>query len=138
MKLALLPIILGVLCLSSYAKTLNLNDYAVPSDDQDDSVGFQRAIDDLKAAGGGTLIINSGDWNLNSGLNLATYGNYVSYLIQGDKGSTIKVNLNANDNGFYVGNVNQIELRDLVFVGDSTRDYDVGNLFWAANTAKQM
>ena len=139
MKLTLLPmLVLTLFCFSASAKTLNLSDYATPDDGQDDSVGFQRAINDLKEAGGGTLIVNSGEWDLGSRLDLTTYGNYISYLIRGDKGAVIHLALGENGLGIYAGNANQVELRDLVFLGDSTVDYDAQYLYLANYTAKTI
>jgi hypothetical protein len=139
MKLPLLPILVFTLCcLSVPAKTINLVNYATPDDGQDDSVGFQRALNDLKDAGGGTLVVNSGDWDLSTPLDLTTYGNYVSYVIRGDKGAVIRLALRESEGAIYAGNANQVELRDLVFTGDSTVDYDTGYVYLANYTAKTI
>lgn len=86
MKKSLLLTLTLFLAATSMAATVNLKDYATPNDGQDDSAGFQKAVDDLKKAGGGTLLIGEGTWDLSSGVNLVTNGDNVSFLLQGDKG----------------------------------------------------
>lgn len=106
--------------------TVKLSDYAVPDDGENDAVGFQNAVNDLKANKGGTLIVDGGVWNLDSMVNFSTPGNnYISYKVIGDGGSVIKLGLGQSGIGFYAGNTNQITLDNLIFTGDdSTAGYD--------------
>src|SRR5262245_65281309 len=94
------------------AKTVKLADYATPNDNTDDSTGFQRAIQDLESEGG-TLIVDGGTYILNQTVRFQQVGNYVSYRIVGDKGSVLKMGGYPNNEGFVIGNVNQIEFKDL-------------------------
>ncbi len=104
--------------------TLKLSDFTTPDDGLDDSPGFQTAIDQLKLAGGGTILVDTGTWDFSSPLNFTTYGNYVSFRVQGDKGAIIRPHLGAWNVLFYPGNTNQFELDDLIVIGDPAAEYD--------------
>jgi len=126
MKRILLSLFL-FLTFTANGKTVRVADYATPNDGLDDSGDFQLAINNLRNGGGGTLEIGNGTWFLKDGLNLTSATNYVSYLIKGDKGAIIQVDAGQSANIFYAGNVNQLELKDLVFIG-SGETYDVGRI----------
>lgn len=109
------------LALSVSAKTVNLSDYATPDDGQDDSPGFQAAVDDLKSSGGGTIVVNGGEWQLKTTINF-TNSNNLSFKIVGDGGSVIKLLLGGGPNGhvFYAGNINHFVLENLTVTGDGS------------------
>jgi hypothetical protein len=122
---ALIMTILCCICIS--AKTVNLADYTTPSDGQNDSEGFQNAINDLKETGGGTVLITDGRWDLKNGINIV-YSIPVSIRIVGTKTAVLAPHIPSNEALFNVGNLNQFELRDIVFVGDNTSAPDFGSL----------
>lgn len=119
--IATLILLLGSLIIS--AKTVTLSNYCTPDDNTDDAACFQTAINALKANGGGTLIVDEGTWDLQDPILLGDTNNYVSYLIKGDKGSILKIQASQTETIFYGGNTNQVEFRDLIFVG-SSNTYD--------------
>jgi len=127
---ALVITLLFGVCIS--AKTVNLSDYATPNDGQDDAAGFQTAIGDLQAAGGGTLVVTDGKWNLNNTINMVMYPIGISIKIVGSKGAVIQPDLPPDRILFYVGNLNQFEMRDLIFVGDSSASPDLGYLLYSS------
>lgn len=135
MKKILLLLFLFFVASTAQAKTVDIKDYAVPDDGLCDTPGFQTAVDALRVNGGGTLLVSGGTWELSCGdaIRLVDYGNYVSYSIVGAKGSIIRVTAGAGFYGFYAGNVNQLEVRDLTFVG-GTPGVDVQSLLLAAYT----
>ncbi len=113
MKILILTLLLT---LSIAAKTVDVASYATPNDGVDDTAAFQSAINAVKNAGGGTITVSDGTWDINGRLYLS---GYVSYKFDGDKGSIISIDNEAYQT-FNVGNVNQIEFRDLIFIGHPT------------------
>jgi hypothetical protein len=135
MKLAIL--LLLCLCSMAHAKTVHVSDFATPNDNADDTPGFQAAIDKLKLAGGGILVIDDGTWKLLGTVNMVTYGNDISYLIQGDKGAVIQIAGGQSMLAFYIGNANHAEFRDLIFTGSPSQQvYDCQFLILAAYTGR--
>lgn len=135
-KIFLLAIFVVVFTLGANAKTLHLSNYSNGADTVDDTVAFQQAVEDLKQAGGGTLIVDDGTWYLSSMINMSTSQNYVSLRIQGTKGSVIQLSANAWVAGFYAGNVNQIEFVDLIITGKPGVQYDVSYLIYVLYTSQ--
>jgi hypothetical protein len=133
-NLTLLAVFL-VLSVVAEAKTVKLADYATPNDNIDDSTGFQRAIKVLEPEGG-TLIVDGGTYILNQTVRFQQFGNYVSYKILGDKSSVLKMGGYPNNEGFVIGNVNQMEFRDLIFLGDAAVFYDTIYVIYSAYTNK--
>ena len=126
---ALIMTILCCICIS--AKTVNLSDYATPNDGQNDSPGFQNAIDDLKESAGGTIIVTQGRWDLKGQINIL-YSLTASVKIVGSKGAVIEPHLAPHEILFYMGNLNQFEMRDLIFIGDDTSQPDLGYLLYTS------
>jgi polygalacturonase len=116
-------------CICISAKTVNLSDYATPNDGQDDSPGFQDAINDLKESAGGTIVVTEGRWDLKGQINIL-YSLTASVKIVGSKGAVIAPHLAPNQILFYMGNLNQFEMRDLIFVGDGMAQPDLGYLLY--------
>lgn len=135
-KLFLLAIFVLVFTIGASAKTLHLSDYSNGTDMVDDTTAFQQAVDDLKQAGGGTLIVDDGTWYLSSMINMTTNQNYVSLRIQGTKGSVIQFSANPWVVGFYAGNVNQVEFLDLVITGKPGVQYDASYLIFVLYTSQ--
>lgn len=117
------------------AKTVTLSAYATPNDGNNDTTGFQNALDAIRTGGGGTLIVPEGTWELRSQVNMVEYTyNNLSFLIQGEKGAVIRIDGGSSDYMFYGGNLNQMEFRDLIFVGNSSDTYDASYLGFFAYT----
>lgn len=129
-------IIILLLATCALAGTVQISDYATPNDGIDDSVGFQQAIDDLKADGGGTLMLGTGTWDISSRINVLNYHNGQSIVVKGNKESVIHPHQGQSELLFYVGNFNSFEVKDVIFVGDSMADYDVWSLVYSAYTSK--
>lgn len=131
--LAILAVLLFAAA-AAQAKIVKLSDYATPNDGNDDTSGFQSAVTELKSNGGGTLLVGEGTWELRSIITFADYSNYVSYLVQGEKGAILYINGSDTSTIFWGGNTNQIEFKDLIFKGNSSDTYDasyVGHFLYA-------
>ncbi len=96
-----------------------------------DSSGFQNAVDDLP--NGGTILVDGGVWDLQGGINFVT-SNVNSFVIQGDKGAIIRPDMSAAM--FYFGNQNQVDIRDLILVGDGTKAADFDYAFYFSGGAQ--
>lgn len=133
-------ILILLLTVSVSAKTVRVSDYATPDDNLDDSAGFQAAVEVLKANKGGTLEIGGGVWNINSQVNFTTYGNNASYILKGDGGSIIKLNLGQYGTAFYVGNANNFVMEDLTITGTgfTTPNFDSGIVLVSSYTVKTV
>lgn len=100
-----------------YAQT-----YGVVADDGiDDSAAINNAINELKTRGGGKLVLPPGQIIVSQQLYFYTYGNNVSYEIEGD-GTEILVNGNNGSVLFYFGNNNQVDIHGVSFVGRNVYD----------------
>jgi len=127
-------LILLLVVMAAEAKTVKLSDYATPNDGNNDTTGFQNALDAVRTNGGGTVIVPEGTWELRSQLDMIGSNNFVSYLILGEKGAILRIDGGQNDLIFYGGNINQIEFRDLIFVGNTSDTYDASYLGYFAYT----
>lgn len=131
-------LVILLFALSAYAKTVHLSEYATPNDGLNDSAGFQSAVDHLKTAGGGTIIVDDGVWNLNAMVNFVNSDN-LSFKIVSDGGSVIKLGLGGNGYAFYAGNVNHFILENLTFTGDgSVSNFDCEYLLFIAYAQKMI
>lgn len=131
MKIISVLIMTVVFCMCVSAKTVNLADYTTPNDGANDSPGFQSAIDDLKESGGGTVMVTDGRWDFKDSINIL-YSITMSVRIFGTKSAIMAPDLPPNGILFYMGNLNQFEMRDLVFVGDGTSAPDLGHLLYSS------
>jgi hypothetical protein len=136
-------LILAVLTLSVFtaqAKTLRLADYGTPGDNIDDAAGFQTAVDELAASGGGTLVISEGVWDVNQGINLVNPAtNVTSIRITGNKGALIRLALNEEHTFLNIGNGVQAELSGLVVVSKTTGPrYDGGYFLQSLYTGQTI
>jgi hypothetical protein len=130
MKTLFLVLLLAV---SAFSNKVRLSDYATANDGQNDSPGLQRAINDLGKTGGGTLVIDAGEWNLNSPVTFVTYENLNnSFIIEGQKDSFIFPALPAGQALFTAGNQNQIVFKDLIVVGDPSKTFDLDKFIHAS------
>lgn len=121
-------LIILLMAAAAEAKTVKLSDYATPNDGNNDTSGFQSALDAVRTNGGGTVMVPEGTWEIRSQLNLVDYGNYVSYVIQGEKGAILRIDGGSTDLIFYGGNINHMEFRDLIFIGNTSDTYDASYL----------
>jgi hypothetical protein len=116
-----------VFTIAGSANTYKLTNYATPGDGQDDSAGFQAAIDDLISHGGGTLLITEGEWILDHRIDLQTFEQIqTSIVIKGTKGAVIFPFLPNNEILFSAANYNQLTFEDLVVVGNMKIAVDFG------------
>jgi hypothetical protein len=122
-----------ILALSAFCNQVKLSDYTAPNDNLNDSPGLQKAIDEIAAEGGGTLIIDAGRWNLNGPISLVTYKNVNnSFAIKGQKGAVILPSLAGGQVLFNAGNQNQVSFEDLVVIGDSSVAEDLDGFVHAS------
>lgn len=104
---------------------------AIVNDGEDDSVAVQSAIDALLQQGGGTVSFPSGKLNLKRPLMLLPTSSKIGVEIklQGTRGSILEVSPGINNIVFFAGNLNSLNLEDLIIMGkkvsaDSPDFYD--------------
>ena len=136
MKIQIKYIILSILLLCSIAaaKTVNLRDYATPNDGLTDTAGFQQAVNVVLQAGGGTLLVSEGIWDIDATVQLG--GTYSSLILQGDGGSIIRIATNPGFFAFQSGNANSLDVRDLSFIPANTNGtvIDTGAVIVSSHT----
>jgi len=123
---------------AAYGITIKLSDRKViTDDDKDDSIAVQKAVNDLLAAGGGTLEFPGGVIDIRKRIDIipTTY-KPVNINFKGDGGSVIKVSVGANEIAFYCGNLNRLQIDDMVFRGmnvppEDPRFYDAKFVIFA-------
>lgn len=112
---------LVVFTFTTEAKTLRLADFSTPGDSISDAAGFQDAVNQLAAAGGGTLMITEGVWDFDAGINLTNPNdNHVSIRISGNKGAILRLALGPEDTFLNFSNTVQAELSGLVVIPKNT------------------
>jgi hypothetical protein len=136
-------LILTILTLSVFtvqARTVRLADYGTPGDNLDDAAGFQNAVNDLAASGGGTLVIGEGVWDVNQGISLVNEAtNVTSIRISGNKGAIIQLALNEEATFLNIGNGVQAELSGLVVISKPTGPrYDGGYFLQSLYTGQTI
>lgn len=117
----LLILSIAIFILTIQAKTLRLADFGTPGDSISDAAGFQSAVDELAAAGGGTLMITEGIWDFDQGINLSNPNdNHTSIRISGNKGAILRLALGPEDTFLQFSNNVQAELSGLVVIPKNT------------------
>lgn len=95
------------------------------NDGRDDSAIVQKAITDVLAGGGGTVIFPSGVTDINTGIAVAPeYYKPVNLILQGDGGAVIRISVGSKGTAFGFGNLNQLKITNLVFTG---KNVPIGN-----------
>lgn len=136
-------LIIAIFTLSVFtaqARTVRLADYGTPGDDVDDAAGFQSAVNDLAASGGGTLVIGEGVWDVEQGINLVNPStNVTSIRISGNKGAILRLLINQEATFLNIGNGVQVELSGLVVVSKTAGvTYDGGYFLQSAFTGQTI
>jgi hypothetical protein len=132
--------LITVTSLFSQARTVRLDDYGTPDDNQDDSSAFQQAVDDLSGSGGGTLVVSEGTWDVKNTINLVNPAtNITSVRISGNKGAILMLALNEEKTFLYIGNGVQVELFGLIMLPKNMNPvFDAGYILTAAYTGQTM
>lgn len=105
-----------IFSLTTQAATINITEFgAVPNDNLDDTASIVEAIASLRESGGGTLVFPAGTTDIKGVIPFIAYGNYQSYRLIGDAGAFIRLNGGGDTDYFMFGNVNQVEISNLIF-----------------------
>ena len=104
---------------AAFGITIKLSDRKlITNDDKDDSVPVQKAFNDLLAAGGGTIEFPSGVTDIKNVIRVFPNGfKPVNVIIKGDGGSIIRIALDPEATAFDFGNLNRLQVENLVFTG---------------------
>lgn len=139
-KILLLLALISISTLISQARTVRLADYGTPNDNIDDSAGFQQAVNDLAQSGGGTLVVGEGIWDVENGISLINPAtNITSIRISGNKGATLKLDLNEERTFLSIGNGVQAELSGLIVIPkDMGNAYDAGYFLQSSYTGQTI
>jgi hypothetical protein len=127
LKLILTTLFIAMMMTSINAKTVNLTDFGAVADDGiDDSESFNNALADLAGSGGGTLILPSGDIDMNDRVRVSL--NNANYQITGDSGTVIRLHGHQGMDFFDFEDATQFDIKNVVFAGEASDGFDAATL----------
>ncbi|MBS1792990.1 MAG: hypothetical protein JSS81_04005 [Acidobacteria bacterium] len=105
---------------------------AIVNDNIDDTPAVQAAIDAVLEEGGGTVVFPSGRLNITRTIRVIPNG-YVGgeIKLQGNRGSVLDFSMGTSGYGIYAGNLNSLNIEDLVITGKRVEPGQPG--FYDAN-----